>query len=322
MITFQENILEINISDIPEIPGIYYIKNKLNNKYYIGQSINLKERLQRHRSKIKHNSEENLIYKSILKNGIDNFEYSIIEIISDFKNETLKDILDKKEIYYIEVYNSYYKGYNQTKGGDKSLLGYKYTEEQKIKRSKLSKQICSDGRFQIYIYDYYEDKIYSFLNSEIAARELKLTSGGIITYKNAKKVYRKRYIIDSNRESLIERSKKLISPLKNKIDLSEYLSFRKSHLNLSIKEVSEILNISESTVSSYDFKLNIIHGKSKSIWKILNVETNEILELDSYEGAKLFHLSPHSFNATGNRSIKNNTLYKKKYKFIEKWKKN
>lgn len=318
--TFQENILEINISNVPEVPGIYVIKNKLNNKYYVGQSINLKERLQRHRSKIRHNSKENLIYKSIFKNGYNNFEYSIIEIIEE--KENLKEILDNKEIYYINYYNSYYKGYNQTKGGDKSLTGYKYTEEQKLKRSQISKQICSDGRFQIYIYDYYENKIYSFSNSVIAAKELNLTSGGVIKYKNNKKVYRKRYIIDSNKESLLERSKKLISPLKNKIDLSEYSIFRKSHLNLSIKEVSKILNISETTVSSYDFKLNIIHGKSSYIWKILNIETNEILELNPYEGAEMFHLSPHSFNAAGNRSIKNNTLYKKKFKFIEKWKKN
>ena len=27
--TFQENILEINISNVPEVPGIYVIKNKL-----------------------------------------------------------------------------------------------------------------------------------------------------------------------------------------------------------------------------------------------------------------------------------------------------
>ena len=50
------------------------------------------------------------MYKDIYKYELENFDFSIIEKCS-------KEELDKKEIYWIKYYNSFYNGYNQTKGG-------------------------------------------------------------------------------------------------------------------------------------------------------------------------------------------------------------
>lgn len=93
--------------------GIYKIENKLNGHCYIGQSVNVEHRLQVHRA-IGNNYNEKFtnisIYRAIYKHGINNFDFSIIE-------ECLKEELDEREIYWIDYYNSYKDGYNQTIGG-------------------------------------------------------------------------------------------------------------------------------------------------------------------------------------------------------------
>lgn len=96
---------------------IYKFENKINNKIYIGQTIR-KPNI-RYREHIKgHNSKNSLIHKAIVKYGIDNFTFSIIEEIEDEK-ENLIDRLNKLEIYYIEQNQSLYpNGYNISKGGN------------------------------------------------------------------------------------------------------------------------------------------------------------------------------------------------------------
>jgi group I intron endonuclease len=49
-------------------------------------------------------------HRAIRKYGAENFTLSVIE-------ECEKDKLDEREIYWINYYNSYYSGYNSTKGG-------------------------------------------------------------------------------------------------------------------------------------------------------------------------------------------------------------
>ena len=60
--------------------GIYMIRNIINNKVYIGQSSDLKDRLAHHKSSLRHNRH----YSSYLQNawnkyGEENFEFIILE---------------------------------------------------------------------------------------------------------------------------------------------------------------------------------------------------------------------------------------------------
>lgn len=87
--------------------GIYKIKNRLNNQVYIGQSINIEERWKSHKNESLKGQTK--FYKGIQKYGIDNFEWSIIE-------ECSKDELDKKELYWINFYDSVKNGYNSVYG--------------------------------------------------------------------------------------------------------------------------------------------------------------------------------------------------------------
>lgn len=58
--------------------GIYLIKNKLNNKVYIGQSIYIAKRIKMHLLSVEQNDTAP-IHLAISKEGINNFELEILE---------------------------------------------------------------------------------------------------------------------------------------------------------------------------------------------------------------------------------------------------
>lgn len=101
--------------------GIYLIRNKINNHCYVGQSVDIARRWRQHREAAI-NNENAPLYLAIRKYGIDNFEFSVLE-------ECLIEELDAKEILYIEQYNSYLNGYNQTRGGKQYSHNVKITDE-------------------------------------------------------------------------------------------------------------------------------------------------------------------------------------------------
>ena len=89
---------------------LWKIENNINHKVYIGQSVDIEKRWQRHKQ-----SEDNCpIHKAFKKYGIENFTFTIIE-------ECEREQLDEKEQYYIKYYDSYNNGYNLTIGGQGSL---------------------------------------------------------------------------------------------------------------------------------------------------------------------------------------------------------
>ena len=86
---------------------IYMITNKINEKKYIGQTINFQRRCRQHINK------SNIaIGKAIEKYGEQMFSFEIIE-------ECCLDNLDEREIYWIDKYNTYNGyGYNCHVGGN------------------------------------------------------------------------------------------------------------------------------------------------------------------------------------------------------------
>lgn len=100
--------------------GIYKITNLINNKSYIGQSINIEGRFVSHK-KNKRSSLE--LQKDIISYGIENFSFDIIE-------ECKLEELNEKETFWINYYDSYNFGYNKTKGG-KGSVGFKHSEKSK-----------------------------------------------------------------------------------------------------------------------------------------------------------------------------------------------
>ena len=84
--------------------------------------------MRHHVSNVNTNRYDNPIYRALRKYGWENFEWGILETFTDELYEDRKKKLDEAEIFYIKKYNSYgATGYNQTRGGDGGIEGYKFT---------------------------------------------------------------------------------------------------------------------------------------------------------------------------------------------------
>lgn len=94
--------------------GIYKITNKINNKIYIGQSVNIKSRWADHKKNAfnaNYKEYNKYLYRAFRKYGLENFTFEIIE-------ECSREELNDRENYYILYYHSNEEeyGYNTTSG--------------------------------------------------------------------------------------------------------------------------------------------------------------------------------------------------------------
>ena len=123
------------------IMGIYKITNNITKKIYIGQSVDIYQRWQAHKSigldpsSINH---KNQLYYDMYKLGIENFSFEIIEEVS-FKQ------LNDREKYWIQFYDSFNNGYNLTRGGrGNNKYDYDYIYQlwlQKIPVALIAKEL-------------------------------------------------------------------------------------------------------------------------------------------------------------------------------------
>ena len=97
---------------------IYCIRNKINNKKYIGQtSWNINKRFGKHKGQLinnKHYSKN--LQEDFNKYGIDNFEFIILDEFTFTNKELLKKVLLDMEKFYINLWDTMNdkKGYNSS----------------------------------------------------------------------------------------------------------------------------------------------------------------------------------------------------------------
>jgi len=103
--------------------GIYKITSPTG-KMYIGKSIHVNERINSYKYASRRQSQHKL-NNSIKKYGLENHIFEIIE-------ECIEELLDEREIYWINFYNSVTEGLNLKYGGE----GGKHSQEVKDKKSK------------------------------------------------------------------------------------------------------------------------------------------------------------------------------------------
>lgn len=143
--------------------GIYIIKNSINDKVYVGQSVNIEKRWQAHRHKGKPNvnlnqpEANNKLHKAMRELGRENFYIEVLEECSVEK-------LEEKEKYWIEYYNSFYNGYNGTKGGSfydsTSSVGENNGKSKLMEEDVYYIRECYNNLipFRV-VYELYKDKI-------------------------------------------------------------------------------------------------------------------------------------------------------------------
>lgn len=210
--------------------GIYIIKNLINNKVYIGSSVNIEERWSHHRSAFNPNysyERNKPLYLAFQKYGKDNFSFSILE-------ECHINELAEKEKYYIKLYDCCIldgenKGYNLTRGGEGYLLNN---------------------------YDYIYQLWNNGLNQKTIAKQLNTDEGTVIRALNS-------FGIDSHirrsratKESLKKRQKPVIQYSKEMNYINKYPSLREASRQTKIDErdIGKVCKGRRKTAGGYIWK--------------------------------------------------------------------
>lgn len=123
--------------------NIYKITNKINNKSYIGCTINkIEKRFEEHIYRCFKTDINTKLYNSIRKYGIENFTIELLEICDI-------NIIYNKEREYIVKYDTFKNGLNSTFGGE-GCLGYTHSKEI---RKKISKSLKNGNSHKGKTYD-------------------------------------------------------------------------------------------------------------------------------------------------------------------------
>lgn len=148
--------------------GIYVIKNLYDGKRYIGQSVNIGQRKSVHFKYLRENiHQNNHLQSSYNVYGENNFTFETMELCN-------KELLNEREIYYIELYNTTDKtqGYNKTYGGDSYELSI---EAQEQRRDFWNKKTGKP----IYQIDFYGNICCEWRSARMASRELNINQSCI-----------------------------------------------------------------------------------------------------------------------------------------------
>lgn len=112
--------------------GIYCLKNLISGKMYIGQSVDIYGRWKEHMSTLRAGRHaSHYLQNSFNKHGEKVFLHGVIE-------HCTKEELNEREYYWINFYDAYNKGYNQTIPNPRTGKRT-FTEEDKLKHSIISK---------------------------------------------------------------------------------------------------------------------------------------------------------------------------------------
>ncbi len=195
--------------DFPKISCIYCIECKINNKKYIGQTIDLASRFYNHNEHFKNSIHFNrLLEKDVREYGKSNFKFYILKFCKE-------QDLDKNEIFYIKKYNTFKdrtKGYNLDSGGKGAIE--KEANSAEIKNKKRNIEINKI----ILMLNSYEGKSLNKVEQTFFVEELfksylirqvagKGRSDGLLGINNALNNLKINYIITSSRKRIRNRQR-------------------------------------------------------------------------------------------------------------------
>ena len=137
--------------------GIYKITNLLNEQSYIGLSVNIEKRWNKHKSNYLNKNckeYEKTLYRAFRKHGIENFSFEVIE-----ECEFLE--LPNREIYWISYYDTFSNGYNETPGGEIICVGGENHPNHKLTEQdvRIIRNYYNNKARKKDIYTLYKDRI-------------------------------------------------------------------------------------------------------------------------------------------------------------------
>lgn len=138
--------------------GIYSLKSKINGKMYIGLSKDVYYRRRKHFEMLKAKHHYNTkMQRHVNKYGLDDLSFEIIELCD-------KNKLEEREIFWINYYNSFDKGFNETKGGYLKDYCAKRFDLENIHTGEIWKDVTSLEFWQKFGGD--RSDIYSVINGK------------------------------------------------------------------------------------------------------------------------------------------------------------
>lgn len=231
--------------DLNIIEGfIYQIKNKINNKLYIGQTVRpLHKRIYEYKSAYNLNKFHNTyLGNAFNKYGWDNFEITIIDHASNLSE------LNEKEIYYISKYQTTdkSKGYNLECGGNNAIPDIS-TLEKMSKSHKGIKQTNNWINKRIAISGSDEAKKYGRNKTDDEKKYLSENSPKYWLGKKRNDETRKKISKTKKENGLSDNQKKVLCKLvyvKN-IYTNEITKYE------STKHASIVIGVNQSTISRW-----------------------------------------------------------------------
>lgn len=218
--------------------GIYLWENKINNKKYVGSSVDLKRRLLEYYNINRLLREKSmLIHIALLKYGYSNFSLTILEFCN------INNLMTR-ELYYFNLYLPEYNILN-TPGSPSRGSGWKHTDETKIK--------CRISANEKWKSLEYRERAYEAQTSNIEINMFDINTKTSTTFSSIRKATRylnidKRYILNNiyvNKDKPV--LNKYIFTILNNKDNSRFIKQKQSKnievIDLQTKEVKTYLSI-------------------------------------------------------------------------------
>lgn len=133
--------------ELPSKPGIYKITSP-SGKIYIGQSKNVKYRIQKHLYESKRSSLP--VHNAIKKYGLSGLDIKCVFELKKVPYESIVNILNELEKAFIKFYDSYNNGYNLTEGGDSNIQTEETRRKISIANSNPSKETMDKRRKSLF----------------------------------------------------------------------------------------------------------------------------------------------------------------------------
>lgn len=263
---------------------IYCITNNVNGKQYVGQTRNtIQKRWNGHKSSANSANKESkqALHFAMNKYGIENFIIKCLDKFSCKTIDELSEILNEKEIYYIDLYNTTTpNGYNLTLGGDSGNI-------------KDCKSVCQYNLDSVFV-EKYDSLVLAAdktgLNSKAISmcclHHLKTSGGYIWEFEGVKprKYKRKNGQREDSRIKQYTLDGEYIQTFKNGYEVEEKIGVLKQHIynvcNGKGKQVKNFvwrwysdefdkyesrrqLRYHEKNICQYDFEGNLISTYDK-----------------------------------------------------------
>jgi group I intron endonuclease len=131
-------------NNIKNMGYIYKITNNINNKCYVGKTERTIQIRWLEHTRLSMRNVDLPLYRAFLKYGIDNFSIEEVE-------ECDNTVIDEREIYWIDYFDAYTKGYNCTAGGEGGLQTYDENIDNIIERylnGERLDQLCKEYHYE------------------------------------------------------------------------------------------------------------------------------------------------------------------------------